>query len=72
MPKTEITERQKQQFNFMLGILKKISKQYQTPAQLKKGSRGEWGLDFEEAIEMSYENIQSEATFACKGVKPLQ
>jgi len=66
-----ITEKQKQQFNIMLNALKKI-KAYQTPDRLRKDSEKDWGLDFEEAIEMAYENIQGEAAFASKNVKPLQ
>ena len=67
-----ITEKQKQQFNLMLNTLRKISKGYQTTSQLRKDSEKDWGLDFEEAIEMAYENIQGEAAFASKNVKPLQ
>jgi hypothetical protein len=70
MSKVQITEKQKQQFNLMLNALKKI-KAYQSPEKLRKDSSKDWGLDFEEAIEMAYENIQSEAAFACKNVKPL-
>jgi len=70
MPKVQITEKQKQQFNLMLNALKKI-KAYQSPEKLRKDSSKDWGLDFEEAIEMAYENIQGEAAFACKNVKPL-
>ena len=69
--KVYITEKQKQQFNKMLNSLKKI-KAYQTPDRLRRDSEKDWGLDFEEAIEMAYENIQSEAAFASKNVKPLQ
>ena len=54
----------------MLNALKKI-KAYQSPEKLRKDSSKDWGLDFEEVIEMSYENIQGEAAFACKNVKPL-
>lgn len=68
MTKIEITEKQKLQFNLMLNALKKI-KAYQSPEKLRKDSEKDWGLDFEEAIEMAYENIQLDATFACKGVK---
>lgn len=71
MSKVEITARQKQQFNQMLNTLKMISKGYQTTKQLRKDSEKDWGLDFDEAIEMAYENIQLEAAFACKNVKPL-
>lgn len=70
MPKVEITEKQKQQFNQMLNALKKINA-YQSPEKLREDSRKDWGLDFEEAIEMAYENIQGEAAFACKNVKQL-
>lgn len=71
MSKIQITEKQKQQFNLMLNALKKI-KAYQSPQKLRKDSGKDWGLDFEEAIEMAYENIQSEAAFVSKNVKPLQ
>lgn len=67
-----MTAKQKKQFNQMLSILKKISKEYQSPSQLRRGSEKQYGLEYEEALEMSYENIQSEAAFACKGVKVLQ
>lgn len=70
MSKVQITEKQKQQFNLMLNALKRI-KAYQSPEKLRKDSSKDWGLDFEEAIEMAYENIQGEAAFACKNVKPL-
>lgn len=69
--KVTITERQANQFNYMLAILKMISKDYQTPAQLRKNSEKEYGLDYEESLEMAYENIQGEAAFAAKGVKPI-
>lgn len=71
MKKTEITERQKQQFNQMLESLKRI-KTYQSPSQLRKDSEKDWGLDYEEALEMSYENIQAEASYSCKGIKPIK
>lgn len=70
MSKVQITEKQKHQFNNMLNALKKI-KAYQSPSKLRKDSSKDWGLDFEEAIEMAYENIQNDAAFACKNVKPL-
>lgn len=69
--KITITEKQAQSFNRMLLALNKISKGYQTPQQLRKGSKGDFGLDFEEAIEMAYENIQNDAKSASKGVKHL-
>ncbi|MCK9627706.1 MAG: hypothetical protein M0R37_03840 [Bacteroidales bacterium] len=66
----QITEKQRKQFNIMLNALKTI-KAYQSPRQLRKESLKDWGLDFEEAIEMAYENIQNEACSSCKNVKPL-
>lgn len=69
--KTQITVKQKQQFNQMLAALKRI-KAYQSPAQLRKDSEKDWGLDYEEALEMAYENMQCEAAFGCKGIKELK
>lgn len=69
--KIQITEKQANQFNYMLHTLRKISKAYQTPAQLRRGSEKEYGLDYEECLEMAYENIQGEASFAVKGIKPI-
>jgi len=56
----------------MLRILNRISKEYQTPYKLRRNSQKEWGLNFEDAIEMSYENIQNDARMACKGVKEIK
>ncbi|MGF7026310.1 hypothetical protein [Sphingobacterium sp. HSC-15S19] len=69
--KTQITEKQKAQFNLMLEALKAI-KAYQSPSKLRKESEKDWGLEYEEALEMSYENIQTTATLACKNIKPLK
>lgn len=67
-----ITERQAEQFNIMLGTLKIIAKEYETPEKLRKDSEKKYGLDFEEAIEMAYENIQNEAKKTIKGIKPIK
>lgn len=48
--------------------LKKIARQYMTPAQLRRDARNV-GLDYDEYLEMSYENIQAEAERAIKGVR---
>lgn len=42
---------------------------YQTPEKLQKNSKKEWGLDYTEALEISYGNIQQEAKSAIKGVR---
>ncbi|WP_418360130.1 hypothetical protein [Sphingobacterium detergens] len=69
--KTQITEKQKQQFNQMLEALKTI-KSYQSPSKLRKDSEKDWGLDYEDALEMSYENIQATAASACRNIKPIK
>lgn len=63
-----MTPKQEKQFNQMLFALKKIAK-YQTPKQLRKGSVKQYGIKYEEALEMSYENIQSDAVFYSKGIR---
>lgn len=64
-----MTPKQKQQFNLMRNALLVIAKDYQTPTQLRKSSDKQYGLDYEEALEMSYENIQNTAAAAVKGIK---
>lgn len=73
----KITEKQKQQFNLMLDTLKKI-RDYKSSKKIRKDSHEvtpqslcDWGSDFEEALEMAYNNIQSKAALACKNVKPI-
>lgn len=48
--------------------LKRIARGYMTPTQIRRDSR-QAGLDYDEYLEMSYENIQSEAAAAIKGVR---
>jgi len=67
-----ITEKQQVQFNRMLEALTAIHKSYESTEKLRRNSEKNWGLDFEEAIEMAYENIQLLAKTASKGVKFLQ
>lgn len=62
MKKTELAVR-------MYNVLKKIAKGYQTPDQLRKNSKKEYGLGYEEALEMAYENLQAEASMAIKGIR---
>jgi hypothetical protein len=49
--------------------LRAIAKGYQTPAQLRRNSVREYGLEYDEAIEYAYENIQLIAARAIKGVR---
>lgn len=71
MKKIEITEKQAAQFNSMVDVLNKISKSYYTPTQLRKNSEKVFGLEFEECIEMTYENIQTDALCCVKGIKKI-
>lgn len=49
-------------------VLKTIT-QYETPDQLRRMSRKQWGLDYEEALGYSYENIQQVAKNAIRGIR---
>lgn len=60
------------QFNKMLTTLKKISKRYESPERLRRNSEKEYGLEYEEALEMAYDNIQTEATICIKGIRPIK
>jgi hypothetical protein len=70
--KVLITEKQKQQFNQMLLTLRKIAKDYQTSEQLRRNSEKEYGLDYSEALEYAYDNLQTEAKTASKGLKFIE
>jgi hypothetical protein len=65
-----MSDKQKLQFNQMLAMLQRLSKGYQTPAQLRKSAKG-MGLDYDEMLEMAYENIQSDAASTIKGVRAI-
>lgn len=70
--KTEITANQKRQFNLMLSTLKMISKGYASPEKLRKDCEKEYGLEYHETLEISYENILNDARYGCKGIKELK
>jgi uncharacterized protein (UPF0147 family) len=55
-----MTTEEKTNYNRMHAMLVKISSDYQTPEDIRESSE-EMGLDYDEALEMAYENIQSEA-----------
>lgn len=67
-----MTPKQQEQFNMMLDTLKRISNQYETTKQLRKESGLKYGLDYEEALEMAYENIQAEAAICIQGIKQIK
>lgn len=46
--------------------LKKIARRYMTPDQIRRDAKNA-GLDYDEYLEMSYENIQLDAERAIKG-----
>lgn len=67
-----MTPKQKENYNHMLRILKKIAKGYGTPQWIAKNAEKQWGLSEHEALEMAYENIQQDAKDASKGVRPVK
>ena len=52
----------------LYAYLKEISK-YQTPERLRKHSQRDWGCDYQEALEMVYENVLETAKQGIKGVR---
>ena len=70
--KIEITKKQAENYNRMLYALRVIGKDYQTSDQLRRDSEKDYGLDFEDAIEMAYDNIQMTAKNGSKGISPLK
>lgn len=52
----------------LVGALRRITA-YDSPDKLRRSSEKQWGLPFEEAMEMAYDNIQQEARSALRGVR---
>lgn len=67
----KMTSKQKENYNRMRAVLIQIWKHYQSPDQLRRNSGKEYGLDYEEALEMAYENMQQTAKEAVRGVRGL-
>jgi len=67
-----MTEKQKEQFNRMLITLRRIAKDYMTTNQLKKSAEVEFAEDYENLLEMSYENIQQEARAGSRGIRNIK
>lgn len=65
-----MTNTQKQQFNRMRNALRRIAYDYQTAEELRK-NEGQYGLDFDEEIEMSYDNMQNDAKNAVKNIRAV-
>jgi hypothetical protein len=53
-------------WNLMLGVLSRIAHEYYSPDQLRNESMELYGLDYEEALEMAYDNIQADAKATIK------
>jgi hypothetical protein len=68
----KITEQKAQQFNTMLYTLRKIAKVYMSPDKIRKNCEKDYGLEFEECIEMVYDNIQGDAEAAARNVRPIE
>lgn len=67
-----MTPEQKSQFNTMYYTLQSIARDYKTPEELRETSEEDYGLGYEEALEMSYENIKSDALRALHDIKPIE
>ncbi len=72
MAEKNLTNRQVQRFNQMIRALKIISKDYKKPNWLQRHCEKEYGLSYEEALEMAYENIQQLAADSVRGVRPIE
>jgi len=59
------TEREQRMYD----ALRRIAKEFQTPSQLQRSSEKQYGLEYAEALEYAYENIQQIAGNAIKGVR---
>ena len=54
----------------MYDALRRIPKGYLTPGQLRRRLlKRDYGLEYEEALELTYENLQAEAAAAIKGLR---
>ena len=47
----------------------KVITQYQSPEQLRRASERDYGLNYEEALEMAYENVLSTAKQAIRRMR---
>jgi hypothetical protein len=77
--KIEITKTQAEQFNRMRETLRRIGAvkgertKYMSTDQLRnEAAKGSYGLDFEEELEMAYENMQADAKQAVSGIRAIE
>ena len=66
----KMNEKQIDQWNWMVDTLKTI-RQFQSPEKLQKNSEKLYGLQYVEALEMSYENMQGFAASCLKKVRRI-
>lgn len=77
MKKIEITINQAEKFNDMLECLRRIAGKskktsFMTTDELRNhAAKADMGIDFEEELEMAYDNMQGDAGQACHGVRPI-
>lgn len=68
----DFNEKKKDQFNRMLIALTTIANQYYSTDGLLQNAESRYGLTYQEALEMSYENMRADALQAIKGVKAME
>ena len=64
-----MSEKELLQFKMMHQTLTRIAKDYMTPDQLRRKSQKSFGLDYEEALEYAYENMQQSAKNTLRQVR---
>lgn len=67
-----MTKKQIEDYNRMYGALLTIAKDYMSVGKLRKEGEKIYGIDYEEVLEMAYENIQELAKAAVKNVKQIK
>lgn len=67
-----MTNKQIENYNRMRHALKMIAKDFGTTEWLQGNSEKEYGLEYEEALEMAYDNIQDVARQAVHGVREIK
>lgn len=71
MSEMTMEDRMIKSLGIAIGALSTIANDFQSLEEIRNGSKLEYGLDYEEALEMSYENMQEEAKIAMERLKKL-
>ena len=61
-----LPDRRQKELAEYYAVLKRIAA-YQRPERLRKFAERQYGLSYEEALEMAYDNVISEAATAVRG-----